>query len=129
MRKFIMALVALGFLTAPMLMLNGCGNITGDTANYDQSGQDHSYMFVEGDRAYGEGTYLFCTDANCSVTNADNNSDNSTGEYSDEADAIVGVYDPNYNQVECESAGFFYCTVSDACLNQRVDAADSSCGG
>lgn len=120
MWKLILSLIA-------ALAIVGCGNITGDTANYDQSGQDHSYMFVEGDRAYGEGTYLFCTDANCSVTNADNNSDNSTGEYSDEADAIVGVYDPNYNQVECESAGYFFCTVSDACLNQRVDAADSSC--
>jgi len=37
MRKFIMALVALGFLTAPMLMLNGCNNYIKDTINCDQS--------------------------------------------------------------------------------------------
>jgi len=114
------------------VMLVGCGDYTGDTTNNDNTNQDHSYMFIEGDRAYGEGTYLFCTDANCSVTNADNNSDNSDNsgdDVYDEADAIVGVYDPEYNQVECNAAGFFYCTVEDQCLNQRVDDADSSCGG
>ena len=115
-------------IAAATVGFTGCGDYTGDTTNNDNTDQDHSYMFVEGDRAYGEGTYLFCTDANCSVTNADNNSDNSTDEYSDEADAIVGVYDSEYNQVECQSAGFFYCTVEDKCLNQRVDDADSSCG-
>ena len=106
----------------------GCGNISGDTANYDQSGQDHSYsyVFTEGDRDYGTGTPLFCTDSNCSVTNSDDTDDNSINK--GEADAIVGVYSEDYTQAECLSAGFFYCLEQDKCLNQPVDDASSSCG-
>ena len=62
-----MSAVALGFLTAPMLMLNGCGNYTGSTKNYtdntDNSGQDNS---VDNRVDYGSGTVLIW-DANCSV--------------------------------------------------------------
>ncbi len=127
MRKIVMSLVALGFLTAPVLMLQGCSVDTGD--NYDQSGQDHSYsyVFTEGDRDYGTGTPLFCTDSNCSVINSDDTDDNSINK--GEADAIVGVYSEDYTQAECNAAGYFFCTIQDKCLNQPVDDASSSCGG
>ncbi len=102
----------------------GCdAEYTGRTTNNDNSGQDHSYsyVFTEGDRDYGTGTPLFCTDANCSVTNEDNSINKG------EADAIVGEYDENYTQAECNAAGFFYCTIQDKCLDQPVDDASSSC--
>jgi len=130
MRKFIMSMVALGFLAAPVLMLQGCGNITGDTAYNDNSGQeiDNSYTFNEGDRDYGSGTVLVCDDANCSVmvdesgrtiTNADDEAD--------AGDAVIGEYSDAYSPAECNAAGFFYCTIEDKCLNQRVDDSSSSC--
>jgi len=114
MKKIILAaLVAFGLVA--------CGNITGDTANYDQSGQDHSYTFTEGDRDYGTGTVLFCNDANCSVEKSNSTSSSSDG------DAVVGEYDDSYTPAECNAAGFFYCTIEDKCLNQRVDDSSSSC--
>ncbi len=122
--KILLATIALN-LTG-VLLLSGCSVDTGD--NYDQSNQDHSYsyVFTEGDRTYGTGTYLFCNDANCSVTNSNNVDDNSTEPT--EPDAQVGVYSANYNQVECVSAGFFWCNISELCLNQRVDDSSSTCG-
>ncbi len=109
------------------MLLVGCGDFTGDTTNNDNSGQDHSYYFVEGDRSYGSGTYLFCTDANCSVTQTDDNSGNDSNNTYDEPDAVVGEYSEYYTQAECNAAGFFYCTVQDKCLNQPVNDASSSC--
>jgi len=107
-----------------VLAIVGCAEYTGNTTNNDNSGQDHSFMFVEGDRSYGSGTYLFCTDANCSVIDSSDNSYDGNGSV---PDAIVGDYNSAYNQVECTSAGFFWCTVDDKCLNQRVDDSSSSC--
>ncbi len=125
-----MLLSAILFIVA-ILTINGCGLDTGDTTNNDYSGQEYSYSYVfsEGDRDYGDGTVLYCNDANCSVSNTDDNSDNSeTDDNSDNSgDAVVGVYDVNYNQVECNAAGFFYCTVDDVCMNLPVDDASSSC--
>jgi len=125
MKKTILAIIIAFGLVA-------CGDITGDTANYDQSGQNNSYTFIEGDRDYGSGTPLFCNDSNCSVERTTDNSDSSTGsdgETSDEVniDAIVGEFDAGYNQTECQAAGFFYCTIDDICTNQRVDDSSSSC--
>ena len=105
------------------LVIVGCGDYQGNTSNYDESGQDRSYTFIEGDKEFGDGTYLFCTDSNCSTIDS---SKNTTGVPS-EPNAIVGKYDENYTQAECNAAGFFYCTVEDKCLNQRVDDSSSSC--
>jgi len=113
--------VIVGFAGILALGLQGCGDISGDTAYNDNSGQDNSYTFTEGDRDYGSGTVLFCNDANCSV-----NASNSSSSASD-GDAVVGEYDDSYTQSECQAAGFFYCTIEDKCLNQRVDDSSSSC--
>jgi len=105
-----------------------CGNITGDTANYDQSGQNNSYTFNEGDRDYGSGTVLVCDDANCSVmVDESGRTITSSDDEAEAGDAIVGDYDASYTQSECNAAGFFYCTIEDKCLNQRVDDSSSSC--
>jgi len=139
MRKFVMSLVALGFLTAPMLMLQGCGNLaTGDTVNSvanDNSGQDNSVY-----NNYPDGTVLTCTDANCTISTTDDNSDNSVISSDengtvDEGDAqeaiasgdtVVGVYSDTYNQTECGAAGFFFCTIEQMCLNQPLNSGTCS---
>ena len=115
-------------LCVAVFAMVGCGNITGDTANYDQSGQNNSYTFNEGDRDYGSGTVLVCDDANCSVMVDESGRTITSGDdAADEGDAIVGDYDASYTQSECNAAGFFYCMIEDKCLNQRVDDSSSSC--
>lgn len=82
--------------------LNACvPDISGDVDNS-----------IDNSIVYGEGTVLNCTDANCSV--AVDQTDPSEG------DAVVGVYSADYNRVECTSAGFFYCTIEDVCLDQPI---------
>ena len=120
-----MSAVALGFLAAPMLMLQGCGDYTGDTVRNDYTNE---YSYTENNIDYGTGTVLQCNDANCSVMKDESGRTITVGD--DEAttgDAIVGQYDENYTPAECKAAGFFYCSIEDKCLNQRVDDASSSC--
>ena len=129
MRKIVMSLVALGFLAAPMLMLQGCGNLaTGDTVNSvsnDNSGQDNSVY-----NNYPDGTVLTCTDSNCSLSTTSSVSTDINGSIdADEAidaindgNTVVGVYSDEYTQTECAEAGFFYCTIEDMCLNQPVSS-------
>ena len=108
----------------------GCGDMTGDTTNNDNSGQaiDNSYTFNEGDRDYGSGTVLICDDANCTVMVDESGRTITNGDdEADDGDAIVGEYSPDYTQSECNAAGFFFCTIEDKCLNQRVDDSSSSC--
>ena len=110
MKKIILAaLVAFGLVA--------CGDLdTGDTTIMESS-----YVYTENNIDYGSGTVLFCNDANCSV-----NASNSSSSASD-GDAVVGEYDENYTPSECKAAGFFYCSIEDKCLNQRVDDSSSSC--
>jgi len=125
MRKIVMSFVALGFLAAPMLMLQGCGDYTGDTEN---TYQESHYTFIDNGIEYGSGTVLNCDDANCSVmvdgsgTPVKDGDDNAS-----DGDAVVGTYSAAYSQSECNAAGFFFCTIEDKCLNQRVDDSSSSC--
>ena len=61
------------------------------------------------------GGTLTCTDSECSLA-----------EPGSDVDAVIGLYNPDYNQVECTSAGFFYCTIEDMCLDQPLDTG--TCG-
>jgi hypothetical protein len=108
------------------LMTTGCVE-TGDSTTTNTTTEYHGdYQFVSGGIDYGSGTPLVCNDANCSVVTT---GDGVTPDYdaAGSADAIVGVCNENYNQVECAAAGFYYCELKGKCLNQRVDAASSSC--
>ena len=99
----------------------GCGDIAGDTSNSYET-MEYTYVFIDNGVEYGSGTVLHCDDSNCSVDGS------VVGKGSDEeGDAVVGEYDDSYTQAECNAAGFFYCTLEDKCLNQRVDDASSSC--
>ena len=84
------------------LVLSGCVNISGDssTSNYTST-------------EYGEGTVLLCNDSTCTAASEETH-------FSD-GDAVVGVYDADYTQVECEAAGYFYCTIDKVCINQDID--------
>ncbi len=122
-----MSAVALGFLTAPMLMLTGCGDYVGDTTystdNSDNSGQDHSID-------YGSGTVLVCNDANCSVLGtpaADRKINDGNFTYQEVSDS-VGVYPgPQADPAECNAAGYFWCSIEKQCLNQPLNDSSSSC--
>ena len=90
--------------------LNACiPDIEGDVTNndYDTSTTTTSSIY------YAEGELLFCSLSECTVAPAETDPADS--------DAIVGVYDAEYTQVECNSAGFFYCTVENICLDQPLD--------
>ena len=109
-------------LVGVSLMVVGCGDLsTGDTSNNDLRSE---YYYTENNIDYGTGTVLLCDESNCTVMK-DESGDTVTN--SDKGDAIVGQYDPTYTQAECQAAGFFYCSVQDQCLNQRVDDSSSSC--
>ena len=84
-------------LTILAFSLNACID-TGDT-NVDNS--------VRGDT-------LTCTDSECSLA-----------EPGSDIDAVIGLYNPDYNQVECNAAGFFYCTIENMCLD--IPLAGGSC--
>ena len=92
MRNITLAIVASFLLVA-------CGDYTGDTT-YE----------TDNSTSYGEGTVLICDNSTC--VEAPPEYDNGDG------NATVGVYDADYNQVECNAAGFFYCTIENMCLNQ-----------
>ena len=122
MRKIVVSFVALGFLAAPMLMLQGCGNLdTGDTVNtaiVDNSGQDNSVY-----NNYPDGTVLTCTDANCSLVSTETITNESDAIDSiNDGNTVVGVYSDEYTQTECSEAGFFYCTIDNLCLDQPVSS-------
>jgi hypothetical protein len=110
-----------------VLLINGCGDL--DTGDSSSTHNDYTseYYYTENNIDYGSGTVLLCDDANCSVMK-DESGRTVTSGGNDKGDATVGVYDPTYTQSECKAAGFFYCTVQDKCLNQRVDDSSSSCG-
>jgi len=116
MKSTILALMA--------LLVVGCGDLdTGDSVSNDYTSE---YYYTENNIDYGSGTVLLCDDSNCSVMK-DESGDTVTSGGNDKGDATVGVYDPAYTQAECTAAGYFYCTVQDQCLNQRVDDSSSSC--
>ena len=94
MRKAILATL----VVAPMILLNGCMDIAGDS--------DSSSYYTEDNSEFYNGDVLNCDDSNCSVSPIG------------EGTVIVGEYDADYTKVECEAAGFFYCTVDNVCLNQ-----------
>ena len=109
-----------------VLLITGCGDLdTGDSSSVHND-YTSEYTYTENNIDYGSGTVLLCDDSNCSVMK-DESGRTITSGGNDKGDATVGVYDPTYTQAECQSAGFFYCTVSDQCLNQRVDDSSSSC--
>ena len=121
----------IGVVAVAVLLFAGCANYTGDKS-YSYSYDYSSYVFTDNGVDYGSGTVLQCSDSECSVMRDDNgrvvtrdNSDNNDTM----GDAVVGEYNEDYTQTECEAAGFFYCTVQDTCLNQRVDDTSSSCSG
>ena len=96
-----------------VLGLNACGDIKGDT--YTDNAVDNS---IDESVTYGEGDVLDCSDGNCTLASP----------YTDEADAdaVVGVYNPDYTQAECNAAGFFFCTAEGLCLDQSLDGG--TCG-
>jgi len=111
------ASVIVGFAGIMAMGLVGCGDYTGDTSDttYDYTSE---YTYTENNIDYGSGTVLQCDDSNCSVIG---------GKGTKGGDAVVGEYDENYSPTECRAAGFFFCTIEDKCLNQRVDDASSGC--
>ena len=107
------------------ILLVGCGDITGDTVHNDYTSE---YIYTENNIDYGTGTVLQCSDSNCSVMKDESGRTITSGSSEDtEGDAVVGVYDDTYTPAECKAAGFFYCSIEDKCLNQRVDDSSSSC--
>ena len=121
MRKIITLSVAV----AAAILMTACGDITGDTSSTSNDYRSE-YTYTENNIDYGSGTVLQCDDSNCSVMK-DESGRTVTSKDSKTGSATVGVYDDSYTQAECTNAGFFYCTVQDKCLNQRVDDASSSC--
>ena len=114
MKSTILALMA--------FLVVGCGDLsTGDTSNNDLRSE---YYYTENNIDYGTGTVLLCDESNCTVMK-DESGDTVTN--SDKGDAIVGQYDPAYTQAECRASGYFWCVISESCLNQRVDDSSSSC--
>ena len=122
MNKAILAIVV-------ALAVVGCGDLdTGDSTSVHND-YTSEYSYTENNIDYGSGTVLQCNDANCSVMKDESGRTITTSsDSSEDGDAVVGQYDPTYTQSECQAAGFFYCTVEDKCLNQRVDDSSSSCG-
>ena len=127
MRKIIMSLVAFGFLTAPMLMLQGCGDTKGD-ANYtevtsiDSGGGDVTINDVQ---VSEEGTYIYNENGTVTFTTGDENviqPANGDSDGDGVVDVTVGDYDEGYDASQCNAAGFFYCTIENKCLNQPSDA-------
>ena len=88
-------------LAVMALTIAGC-SYQGDTKNYDNSYTDNSVD-------YSDGTFLTCTDANCTVSGSSDRAD---------ADAVVGIFDADYGPAACRSAGYFYCDIENVCLNQ-----------
>ena len=83
--------------------LNACiPDVSGDTT-------------IDNSVTYGEGTVLVCTDSICEVAAPGS-----------DVDVVVGEYNPDYNQIECNAAGFFYCTVANMCLDQPEDGGTCS---
>jgi len=126
MRKTVMTLVALGFLCAPMLMLQGC--TTGDktTSNteisnttIDSGGGDVTINDVQ---VSDEGTYIYNEDGTVTFTTGDENNIEGVGTGDSDGDGIedveVGTFSTEYSQSECTAAGFFYCTIENVCLDQ-----------
>jgi len=105
-----------------MIAIVGCAEYQGDTTNNDYASE---YYYTENNIDYGSGTNLFCNESYCSVDASKVKNDGD--ENNTIPDAEVGVYNSEYNQVECQSAGFFWCTIDEMCLNQRVDDSSSSC--
>jgi len=102
----------------------GCAEYTGDTTYNDNSGQDLSV-------SYGEGDVLICSDSNCtytgetiSISDVNNSKSDPLNEDAsdliDSGEVVVGVYDENYSPSECAGAGFFFCSIEQKCLNQPV---------
>ena len=115
-------------LSVAVFAMVGCGDLdTGDSSSVNND-YTSEYTYTENNIDYGSGTVLQCSDSNCTILRDESGRTITNGDdEASEGDAVVGVYDPSYTQAECQAAGFFYCSVSDSCLNQRVDDSSSSC--
>ena len=121
-------LVKIGLAVSVAILVTACGDYTGDTGDTTgDTSYNYDYSFVENNVDYGSGTVLLCDDSNCSVKRTSTGKP-ITGNGSGSSDeAVVGVYDEDYTPAQCSAAGFFYCSIQDKCLNQRVDDSSSSC--
>ena len=81
-----------------LFMLSACLEVTGDTNNS-----------VDESVTYGDGDVLECNAESCYLMPND-----------DTGSVVVGVYDADYTRIECESAGFFFCSIENMCLNQPL---------
>jgi len=110
MRKFIMSMVALGFLTAPMLMLQGCGDYTGDTEHYTDSNNDNSIN-------YGEGDVMVCNESECAIYGSAE-----ADEINKDGNATLGEFPgESADPAECNAAGFFWCSIERKCTRTPLD--------
>ena len=137
MRRIIMSLVALGFLTAPMLMLQGCsdtkgasdarGDTTVTNTTIDSGGGDVTINDVE---VTGEGTYVYNENGTVTYSTGDDFGQGDVGTGDTDGDGVpdveVGVYDDAYDQAECTASGFFYCTLENKCLDQPASGGTCS---
>ena len=95
MKYLLIAIMALG--------LAGCGDLVGDT---------HTDDSTDNSTHYGSGDVLLCTDSECVA--APYGTDEGDG------DAVVGVYSTDYSQSECTSAGFFWCSIENICMDTSL---------
>ena len=125
MKNLVKIGLAVSVAVSVAILVTACGDITGDTAG--DTNYNYDYSFEENNIDYGSGTVLLCNDSNCSVKRTSTGKP-ITGNGSGSSDeAVVGVYDEDYTPAQCSAAGFFYCSIQDKCLNQRVDDSSSSC--
>ena len=91
--------------------LNACiPDIEGDVTNNDYSTSSTTTSTTN----YVKGELLYCSSSECIVAPAETDPLDS--------DVIVGTYSVDYTQVECNAAGFFYCTIENVCLDQPLES-------
>ena len=91
--------------------LNACIPDISETNNdYSVDNSDNSLTF-------GDGDVLICDNSTCSIA--------PDGTSEDDGNVTVGVFDSTYTQTECTAAGFFWCTIENACID--VPTATGTC--
>ena len=137
-------MVALGFLLAPMLILNGCSS-GGTTQVYENGsipdeqvpgGSNSSTVIVnnEGDgditinqtTVTGNGTYLYSEDGSVSYIAGDGNIYTYQDGSVDEVSEVSGVFDPLYTESECIANGYFWCPLAQECMNSPTQGSSCS---
>ena len=103
------------FLIALLLMLNACGDNEGDTYTDNTVTTTSTTTNTSN---YAEGDVLYCSSEECAIAPA--------GTDPSDSDAIVGVYDADYTQTECNAAGFFFCIIEGLCLDQELETGSCS---